>query len=294
MLKVLFADDHLKQQLSDSYIRGRIKEVYPHLNEHKVKELMSKHREYLAVMPRALAALKDDGYEVICADSYQEAMTLAASTTVDIAIVDMGWFLDKDLPPNERDSAGWHICDAIRKADTTAMRKSTPRIVYSNRFADIPLMGHQAAANGILPVFKNESEASYLSLKASVKFISTYLTNPSPAEILAHNEAARLQRQLDNLVTQPLEQERKWANATLTCVCASVALILAGVAAAYYGHVTVGTVSASSSIITAVVSSIFYSQLRRQKGDLKEIRKELQKEFEQVRKWINEAESRVS
>ena len=99
LLKILFADDHIQQYLSDQYIRDRIEEQSPGLSRDERSRLMMEHKAYLQVLPRAVEALKDDGYEVIPVYSYREAMREATNTRFDIAIVDMGWYLDKELPP---------------------------------------------------------------------------------------------------------------------------------------------------------------------------------------------------
>lgn len=163
-MKILFADDQIPDEnLADDDVEAALKRKYPKAQQAFLNSF--------PIMRQAVATLRNAGYDVTVATGAKDALSLAAGKHFDIAIVDMGWFGDLDVPEGQREYFGWKICNAIDENDSKTQSKPTSQIIYSDRFRTIPEMSREAAQRGKLPVFKVYGEPGHEALKASVKFI---------------------------------------------------------------------------------------------------------------------------
>ena len=253
MARILFADDQIPESdIPDSRI-----------SSHEGRE-----------MRKAVQKLKDAGYHVDVARTLKEAIDQVKKTHYDIAIIDLGWYLDESIPRSERPAAGWKICEAVTEANeaifaskpTKQRMKPTFQIMHSQRFMGDATITMQAASRGALPVFKDFKEVSHEALVAAVKFVEENAIEKSIEEV-RQTLAIEIARQSTGIMMQelvmPLEQHRKWFNLTFTFVAASVALLLIGVITAIFGNLPVGTLSSIGSIISGVISALLFRQLQK-------------------------------
>ena len=92
-LKILFADDQIPKDKPDDEISNE---------ERKLKDLVDE--------------LEHSHYKVKIANTFKDAIDKANNCQFDIAIIDMGWYYDKENIPKSINflSAGWQIFDAIK------------------------------------------------------------------------------------------------------------------------------------------------------------------------------------
>jgi ActR/RegA family two-component response regulator len=166
-MKILFADD----QIPDESIAAR--DIRSHYANHHPDWDMPFINGFVA-MREAVRSLRNAGYQVVVVNTYAKAMQIARDDYFEIAIVDLGWFADDALTPDEREYAGWNICSAIEEANRERGNAPTSQIIHSNRFADDATLSMQASDKGMLPIYKNYSEANHEALRAAVKFIESH------------------------------------------------------------------------------------------------------------------------
>lgn len=255
-LKILFADDQIPDDsIPDDEIKTRLKEQH--------KDWDTGFINAFHAMRQSVNTLRNSGYNITVARTYQNALELIAHEHFDIAIVDLGWFADETLAVNHRSFAGWDICEAIDTANNNSATEPTLQIIYSNRFVDDAMISIQAADTGKLPVFKNYKKATHEALRASVKFIETHITSPSSQEQLAISEAKSLHQAMINALNEPLKQLKSWSMLAVVFIALSLLLLLAGASLVIFlGKDLVGAVTSLSSIFTGAISALLLSRLR--------------------------------
>jgi hypothetical protein len=100
-------------------------------------------------------------------------------------------------------------------------------------------------------------------------------------ETAAHDTFQRIQTLLIESLDNPLKQLSRWSTLTLGLVCLSVLLVLAGAASAMFLNTTVGVVTSISSVVTSLISSVLYFQLRQARIDVKEARAEVIRQYKE-------------
>jgi hypothetical protein len=174
-LSILFADDQIPDE---SIPDGDLKRVLAERNPSWRPGFIN---AFLA-MRQVVKVLRNAGYGVTVAYTYRDALELIRTKHFDMAIVDLGWFADSALAPDQQEYAGWDICAAIDEANKARGVGSTLQIIHSNRFDEDATLAMQAADMGKLPVFKSYTEANRQALRAAVKFIETQLRNRPPQQ----------------------------------------------------------------------------------------------------------------
>lgn len=271
-LKILFADDQIPDEnIPDNEIKKSLNEQHPKWSAGFINAFVA--------MRKSVQTLRGAGYDVTVARTYKDALELIKRSRFDIAIVDLGWFADETLTPKQQEYGGWDICAAIDESDKSSQSEPTLQIIYSNRFVEDASISMQAADSGRLPVFKNYKEATHQALRASVKFIETHLTSRPPHEQFAIKAANEFQQMMIKSLMEPLAQQKQWSQLTLVFVVASVLLILVGAASAIFWDVQVGALSSISSIVTGIVSSLFFTQLQRSQKTLEKNQEIIRQEF---------------
>jgi CheY-like chemotaxis protein len=278
-LKVLFADDQIPDEdIPDSDIISVMMKRYP--NDPDFVQAFWEMRQ-------TVKTLRDGGYDVSIANTKRKALNLIKATHFDIAIVDLMWVDDEDVPLAKRDNAGWEICDAIEEADRKATNTPTFQIICSSRFAEKPDIAMTAAQRSKLPVFKSYNEAGSQSLLASLNFIEKYM--PSPREVVL-NEVKDYWKMAQKALNEAQIQERRWSAITIVLVALSVILILVGALAALFGYAQAGTLTSISSVITSAVSILLFRQLNKMQENTRNRLKNVEQNFRDTMEQLKETE----
>jgi hypothetical protein len=268
-LKVLFADDHIPDdKIPTSSIEELVHVQRPDLNDADVRACRP--------MRNSVEKLKDaDGFDVTIANRYADALRLAQGDRFDIAIIDLGWFLDDALPDGDRASAGWKIAEAVQAAVADGRAAPTAQILYSNRLAEDRSIADRAARQNMLPVYKSFDESGTNALRAAVKYLEAFMNQPAFARARRLEE---LRGQMASIDETALKRLAMWTWLTMAGVGLSLALVLVGVGLALSGNTPVGVVTAATSALAGVVSRLLLGQLKEARQDVKTSRAKLQEE----------------
>ena len=284
-LKVLFADDQIPDaDIPNSDIISIMTNRY--LNE-RYPQVDSKDIEHFQSMRDAVKVLRVGGYDVSFANTKRKALDLIHETHFDIAIVDLRWYFDMDVPEEDKENTGWALCNAIEEADRKATSTSTFQIVCSSRFDKNPDIAMIAAQRFKLPVFKSYNEAGSKSLLASLKFIEKYMSSPREVALNAVKDYWKsAQKALDEAQTK----ERRWSAITIVFVALSVILTFVAVLAVLFGYAQAGTLPSISSAITSVVSALLLRQLKQMQQNTRDKLNNLDQNFQVTMQQLKETE----
>jgi len=228
-------------------------------------------------MRSVVQALADRGYVVLTARTHRDALLLIDKADFDLAIIDLGWFMDPKLTETAKPAAGWSICDHLDEKDSKR-GKATPQIMVSSRFFKSPDLSREAARKGKLPIHKEATQAALESLLGAVRFVeTTVLGRPKDAVGSVGDFRRRLQDEfLTNLATAQTEY-RRWGVLAIVFVGVSLTLIIVGVVLSYQERLTQGALSSVSSLLSGAVSALLYRRqasaqrsLEKARSDLKE------------------------
>jgi len=253
--KILFADDQIPDEdIPFDEIGSVLKQRHPTWNDGFINAFSE--------MRLAVKTLESTGYEVDIANKSEDALSLINDNQYDIAIIDLGWYADDNIPEPEQDEHGWEICKALNKVDEER-GTSTPLIMFSNRFYRKPEISVAAADRRILPIFKNYEESGNKALMASVKFIENLMKRSSPLDVMV--EEFKAQRAI--LVQQGkanLEHYYLWSKRTYLVMVAGVVVLLVGIIyAIFWNQQLTGFLTSVSGILTSVISKLFLDQLNK-------------------------------
>jgi hypothetical protein len=259
-IRILFADDQIPDdQIPDNKIKATLLDKHP--------DWPNSFINAFCVMRKAVATLRESGYNVDVATNYNEALEKAKRGGYDLAIVDLGWYADETLPENQMPYAGWEISRVLEIADKESGMKITPQIIYSNRFEEDPSVSIQAADQRKLPLYKIYSDAGHQALRATVKFIEANLSKDPFLE--------GMKQTLLGCFIEPLKEQRKWFNLTIIFVGLSFILLLISLLTAIYANVGIGVITSVSSVITAAISSLLYKRLDKSQKSMEQSRDKL-------------------
>jgi CheY-like chemotaxis protein len=87
--------------------------------------------EQCVFMGKIVQALSDSGYLVTTARTYGDAAKEISRGEFDLAIIDLGWYMDYSIPEEKRPSAGWSLCQQLDDKDQRT-GKQTPQILFSS------------------------------------------------------------------------------------------------------------------------------------------------------------------
>jgi hypothetical protein len=231
--------------------------------------------EQCLFMRKIVQDLRKSGYLVTAARTIREAKKEISRSDFDLAIVDLGWYMDASVPAHEKDAAaGWSLCESIDRKDQAAGRR-TPQIVFSSHFAEDPKLSLRAATSQKLPIFKNVSGTCLNSLVAAVGFVESSLAahrSTYGSGFTNHLEEITL-----GVMREPLNDYRRWTFLTLVCVSASLALLAAGVILVYHNHdnVPISVLTSVTSLVSSTVGALLYRRLASAQNALTNLRKEL-------------------
>lgn len=286
-LKVLFADDQIPDDdIPDNDIISEMTKRYPH---ERYPHVDHDDIEHFLSMKDAVKVLMDGGCDVSTANTKREALNLIKATHFDIAIVDLRWYFDMDVPDKDKENTGWMICDAIEEADRRATNTPTFQIVCSSRFDKKPQIAIIAGQKSKLPVFKSYNEAGSQSLLAAVNFIEKYMSNPSTRDV-ALDAVKSFRQTIQTLLNEALTQERRWATITIGLAALSVILILVGALAAIFGYAQAGTLTSICSVITSAISILLFRQLNKAQENTRNALNVAEQNYRDAMKQLNETE----
>ena len=233
-LKILVADDQIPDQnLPDDKITDESKKL--------------------------LSIIKDleiANYHVTAVNKFKDAMEKVKNSTFDIAIIDMGWQYDEDIPvKHDRESAGWKIINVIKNSDKRLKSKNkrfknTFLIMFSRQFEINEDLSSDAARWGILPFYKDlTSEYGTKPLCAAVRFIERHLGSQDVEDRDRMTEEWR----------EKFKQEKLWFYLMLGFLTMSLSLLILGFFGAIFHlwDVQVSTITTIGGCVASLFSGIF-------------------------------------
>ncbi|MBA3572164.1 MAG: hypothetical protein H0W34_09370 [Pyrinomonadaceae bacterium] len=255
-LHIFIADDQIPpSKLPEQEFRKRLFAEYGDNAQNR------RFFEQCVFMGEIVQGLRDSGYRVTVAHTYADAVKEISRGEFDLAIIDLGWFMDFSIPEKERPAAGWSLCQHLDEKDERS-GKRTPQILFSSRFPDEPELSREAARRQKLPIFKEATDTVRNSLMAAVGFVDATLTAQRSA---SSTRSEHFDYELQNIALshfkEPLQDYRRWTFLTLTFVAISLALLVAGVALAYTHTLQVATLSSVTSLVSGTISALLYKHL---------------------------------
>jgi len=255
-LRVLVADDQIPpSDIPQGEFRKRFFAEFGDNPEHR------RFMEQCVFMGDIVQGLKDSGYRVTTARTYADATKEISNGSFDLAVIDLGWFMDFSIPETDRGAAGWSLCQQLDDKDERS-GKRTPQILFSSRFPTDPALSREAARRQKLPVFKEATETVRNSLMAAIGFVDATL---AAQRVASSTSPKRFNEELQNIALsffkEPLRDYRRWALLTLALVGTSVAVLLTGVGLALVGSLKVAALSSITSLVTGLISTLLYRRL---------------------------------
>jgi CheY-like chemotaxis protein len=236
--------------------------------------------EQCAFMGETVQALRDSGYRVTAVRTYNDARKEISRGDFDLAIIDLGWYMDDSIPEQDRPAAGWSLCEQLDAKDERTGKK-TPQILFSSRFPSEPELSREAARRQKLPIFKEATAVVRNSLMAAVGFVEATLSARRSAGATG---SSHFEQELQNialsLFKEPLREHRRWAFLTLLFVGFSLALLAAGVVLVYAGAAEVATLTSVTSLVSGTISSLLYRRLGSSQRALQNLRSDVLKQLQ--------------
>lgn len=236
--------------------------------------------EQCVFMGEIVQGLRDSGYRLTVARTYDDATKEISDGDFDLAIIDLGWYMDFSLPEAERPAAGWSLCQQL---DDKAEQRGTriPQILFSSRFPTEPELSREAARRQKLPMFKEATAIVRNSLMAAVGFVDATLAAQRSSD---SKSPGRFDRELENIALsffkEPLHDYRRWALLTLIFVAISLVSLLAGVALASAGTLPIATLSSITSLVSGTISALLYKRLASAQKAIEAARREVLKKLQ--------------
>ncbi len=273
-LRIFIADDQLPPPgISNARFKEQILEKYGDKPENRA------FADQCLFMARIVEILRDSGYQVSTANNFSEARKLAEDSNFDLAIIDLGWYMDPTLPGKERPSAGWSLCDKIDEIDSIK-GKTTPQILFSSRFPDEPHLSKEAARRQKLPLFKEATDTSRNSLLAAIGFVEATILSKHEKESSSHFAFNHeLRNTALDMIRESLSIYRKWVYASFFFIALSCIALGIGIFFIFKQELDVATVlTPISGVIVTVFSALLSKQLTAAEDKLDDVRKTILKE----------------
>jgi len=230
-------------------------------------------------MGEIVQELRHFGYGVTAVRLYADAVRKISDERFDLAIIDLGWFMDPSLPRDKVEAAGWDLCKLLDENDARNGRR-TPQIVFSSHFPDRPELSLRAAQERKLPLFKEATPTVRNSLMAAIGFVEATL---AAERTDGASSAGQFDRELKNILLtsfkEPLNDYRRWALLTLVFVALSVLMLAAGVvlAATKTERLPMATLSSATSLVSGTISALLYKRLAASQKAMESGRKQVLK-----------------
>lgn len=281
MLRILFVDDHIPDNnIPDGELVTHYLDILQkNFHDYPYTEAAFRDRAVRGypAMRQALKGLKSDNFDVVCENTFKDGMKRARTQKFDIAIVDLGWYLDPAVDSSERESAGWKIINEIFNADRVSGR-TTACILYSNRLVDDRGIVSKAAELGVLPVLKHiEGDKSPVDvavdgLRAAASYLAATIEQAS-GEKAFWRRAREIESWSSAVADEALRNFRRWSAIISVAFVVSLVLIGSGIILALTGSVKIGIVTSVTSTVTAVFSQLarpWYRESQKNVVDMQE------------------------
>jgi hypothetical protein len=293
MLRVLMADDQIPDKdIPDNQVVAEYRRRYPGKNNEGFVAAFGIMRKLVHTM--------SDGFSVDVANHHSDALNLVQMKHFDVAIIDLGWWVDRESLDSAM-TAGWAIIDAIQRNDMEhPERRPTALIIYSARFETNADISEKAAQRGILPFYKPYGErhsiplgddevpkkapsradqelAASKSLRAVVSFIE-HLRGSSGS-----GQAERLLQAAHAGLRSAETRDKKWDRLTRVLMTLGILIIFAGVVALFLGQVQEGVVTAASGAVIALISKLLFGQLGKARAEMREAQRNFELALEKTR-----------
>jgi CheY-like chemotaxis protein len=274
-LHILIADDQIPPgDMPEQEFRKRL------LAKHGDNQQNRRFLDQCAFMGEIVQALRDSGYRVTTARMYDDAVKEISSGCFDLAIIDLGWYMDCSLAEKDRPAAGWQLCQQLDDKDERSGRR-TPQILFSSRFPTEPELSREAARRQKLPMFKEATVTVRNSLIAAVGFVDATLSvQQSDRSTSPNHFNQELQKIALAFFKEPLSDYRRWATLTLVFVAISLLSVLAGIALAYGNKIPVATLSSITSLVSGAISALLYRRLASAQRAVEAARREILKQLQ--------------
>jgi hypothetical protein len=276
-LRILIADDQIPPaELTEQEFRDQFFRQYGNSEQNR------KFIDQCAFMGQVVQALRDSGYRLTTARTFDEATKHISGGDFDLAIVDLGWYMDFTVPEHERPSAGWSLCE---KLDQKATERGTriPQILFSSRFPTHPELSRDAARQQKLPLFKEATPVVLNSLMAAVGFVEATLAGQRSQDATnPHRFTRELQDVAVGFFKEAMADYRRWALLALVFVAVSLVTVLAGVLLAFRGAIAVATLSSITSLLCTTIAALLYKRLDSAQKSVETARREVLKELQKL------------
>jgi hypothetical protein len=174
--RILFADDQIpSERESDNkkVLRELEKELEGTLtdaagNPKRVSKAYDEDREWFSEL---IKSLREQGFELILARTVREAEAQIRAQDYDVAIIDLEWTGDSDVPSPKKSSRGVALIEQIAEEDRNRTRH-TPVIAFSQKFKKKPELVATAQEKLALPIQKVYDEVGLRTLAAAVKLLA--------------------------------------------------------------------------------------------------------------------------
>jgi hypothetical protein len=231
-------------------------------------------------MNTIIQSLRDFGYHVTPARTFATAEKEITKTSFDLAIIDLGWYMDATIPQTERATAGWALCNKLDDIDVKKGRR-TPQILFSSRFPDQPELSREAAKRQKLPVFKEPTANVRNSIMAAVGFVEATLATQQGNSKSADSYTQELRNISLSFFKEPLRDYRQWAVFTMIFVALSLLILITSITLVIFGviKVQVATLSSIASIVSGIISTLLYRRLSQTQKTVESTRTDLLKQI---------------
>jgi CheY-like chemotaxis protein len=181
--------------------------------------------------------LKDEGYEVDCANTPSKAIELAKKYKYDVIVLDLGWFT-ADLPDDDKMRLGFPIAKEVRTGS------SAPIIMFSSRFATNEKLAETAAEAGLLPFYKGYDDASAKHLLVAIRWAAL-----NKSFDLGMKEQIKL---------YSFRMYRRLSGVLLGAIVCSVVLLLVSVALAAARNNAGAYISSAFGVVSTFINGAIY------------------------------------
>jgi len=123
------------------------------------------------------------------------------------------------------------------------------------------------------------SQVNNLEKLVKPKPVETPATGLSLQETAAYESFTKFQESTLQSLNAPLQQLGRWSIVTLVLVALSVVLIIAGAASTLFLNTQVGVLTSISSILSSLISSVLYFQLRQAQREVTGSRRDILQQF---------------
>ena len=182
-IRVLFADDQLPYDQTDR--DSSVKEAI--LNEigDKLRAANKDPERAYSEDLRWFQGLRqhlDERFKVIPARTFAEAKdALHRREEFDVAVIDLSWSGDAQLPPGKRHNIGIDLLEILQKQNSEYPGYK-PVLAFSQNFEKDPQLMGLVLDRGALPVPKIYSETGYQALASAISFLAKVRPPGSKAE----------------------------------------------------------------------------------------------------------------